>query len=79
MSLVDVLLPQFGMGMTDGEVAKWHKAIGDTVTEGELLAEIEGAKATNEMQAPCSGKLVEILGPEGEQVEVRTVIARIET
>jgi pyruvate/2-oxoglutarate dehydrogenase complex dihydrolipoamide acyltransferase (E2) component len=79
MSVVDVLLPQFGMGMTDGEVAKWHKAVGDTVTEGELLAEIEGAKATNEMAVPCSGKLVEILVPEGEQVEVRTVIARIET
>jgi len=78
MPIVDVLLPQFGMGMTDGEIAKWHKAVGDTVTEGELMAEIESAKATNEMPAPCSGKLVEIVVPEGESTEVRNVIARIE-
>jgi 2-oxoglutarate dehydrogenase E2 component (dihydrolipoamide succinyltransferase) len=78
MAVVDVLLPQFGMGMTDGEITKWHKKVGDQVTEGELLAEVEAAKAINEIPAPCSGKLVEIVVNEGATADVRTVIARVE-
>jgi pyruvate/2-oxoglutarate dehydrogenase complex dihydrolipoamide acyltransferase (E2) component len=78
MPIVDVLLPQFGMGMTDGEIVKWHKAVGDQLTEGELMAEVEAAKSTNELPAPVSGKLVEIVVNEGESAEVRAVIARIE-
>ncbi len=78
MPIVDVLLPQFGMGMTDGEIVKWHKAVGDQLTEGDLMAEVEAAKSTNELPAPVSGKLVEIVVNEGESAEVRAVIARIE-
>ena len=78
MAVVDVLLPQCGMGMTDGEITKWYKQVGDQLTEGELLAEVEAAKATNEIPAPCTGKLVEIVVNEGETAEVRDVIARVE-
>ncbi len=79
MAITDVLLPQYGMGMQDGDITKWLKAVGDSVTEGEALVEVEAAKTTVEVPAPVSGTLVEILAPEGETVEVRTVIARIET
>ena len=78
MAIVDILLPQFGMGMSDGEIVKWYKQVGDQLTEGEILAEVEAAKATNEIPAPCDGKLVEIVVPEGETVDVRAVIARVE-
>lgn len=77
MATIDVLLPQFGMGMQDGEIIRWLKAIGDEVREGDPLVEVEAAKTTVEMPAPTSGILSEILVPEGETVEVRTVIARI--
>jgi pyruvate/2-oxoglutarate dehydrogenase complex dihydrolipoamide acyltransferase (E2) component len=78
MPIVDVLLPQFGMGMQDGEIVKWLKSIGDTVDAGELLVEIEAAKTTVEVPSPASGKLIEIVAQEGETVDVRAVIARLE-
>ncbi len=78
MAITDVLLPQYGMGMQDGDITKWLKAVGDSVAEGEPLVEVEAAKTTVEVPSPVSGTLVEILAPEGETVEVRTVIARIE-
>jgi pyruvate/2-oxoglutarate dehydrogenase complex dihydrolipoamide acyltransferase (E2) component len=79
MAIIDVLLPQFGMGMKDGEVARWLKAVGDSVREGEALVEIEAAKTSVEVPAPSDGELVEILAGEGETVPVRAVIARLRT
>ncbi len=76
-SLIDVKLPQFGMGMTEGTIVAWHKAEGDQVTEGEPLADVEAAKATSEIAAPASGTLVQILTPLDETVPVHSVIARI--
>lgn len=75
----DVLLPQWGMGMTEGTVLRWLKAVGDRIEEGEDLAEIEAAKAEATLEAPHSGELAEILVAEGETVEVRSVLARIDT
>ena len=49
---VEVLLPQFGMGMTDGTITAWLKAEGDAVVQGEILCEIEAAKTTVELEAP---------------------------
>ncbi len=79
MAVIDVLLPQFGMGMKDGEILRWHKAVGDPVKSGEILVEVEAAKTTVEVPAPEDGELVEILAEEGETVEVRAPIARLRT
>lgn len=76
---VEVLLPQWGMGMSEGTVVSWMKKVGDRVTEDEPIAEIEAEKATQELEAPATGTLVEILAPEGAEVKVRTLIAWIET
>jgi pyruvate/2-oxoglutarate dehydrogenase complex dihydrolipoamide acyltransferase (E2) component len=77
MAKVKVLLPQFGMGMQDGEIVRWLKAVGDTIVAGEPLVEVEAAKTTVEMPSPASGTLEEILVSEGENVDVRTHIATI--
>ena len=77
MVSMKVLLPQFGMGMQDAEIVKWLKAVGDKVTAGEALVEIEAAKSTVEVPSPGTGTLEEILAEEGETVKVRAVIARI--
>jgi pyruvate dehydrogenase E2 component (dihydrolipoamide acetyltransferase) len=63
--------------MTEGVVAKWHKQIGDTVNEGDLLAEIETDKATMEFEAfpGQEGKLLYIGTGEGETAPVDTVLA----
>jgi pyruvate/2-oxoglutarate dehydrogenase complex dihydrolipoamide acyltransferase (E2) component len=65
--------------MNEGTVVKWLKAVGDRVEAGDMLVEIETSKSTQEMEAPASGTLAEILLPEGEEAEVRTHIATIET
>ena len=79
MKIEDVLLPQFGMGMQDGEIIRWLRSVGDHVAEGEPIVEVEAAKATVEVVAPSSGKLIEIVAQEGVTIDVHAVIARIET
>lgn len=76
---VEVLLPQWGMGMSEGTITSWLKKVGDRVTEDEPIAEIEAEKATQELESPATGTLVEIVAPEGSEVKVRTLIAWIET
>jgi pyruvate/2-oxoglutarate dehydrogenase complex dihydrolipoamide acyltransferase (E2) component len=72
-----VLLPQWGMGMSEGKIVKWLKAVGDTVKEDEPLAEVESEKSTDTLESPGAGRLSEILVKEGETVEVRSVVAVI--
>jgi len=76
---VKVVMPKWGTGMNEGTIVKWLKAVGDTVAEGEPLVEIETAKSTQELGAPAHGRLSEILLQEGQEAEVRTPIAVIET
>ena len=78
MAIVDVLLPQWGMGMSEGTITTWLKGVGDTVNEDDPLAEIEAEKVEETLEAPATGTIVEIVVPAGETVEVRTVVARIE-
>jgi pyruvate/2-oxoglutarate dehydrogenase complex dihydrolipoamide acyltransferase (E2) component len=76
---VEVLLPQWGMGMSEGTITTWLKKAGDTVTEDEPLAEVEAEKVEETLESPAAGTLVEILVPEGDTVEVRTPVAVIES
>ncbi len=76
---VEVLLPQWGLGMSEGTVVTWMKKVGDRVTEDEPIAEIEAEKATQELESPATGTLTEIVVPEGEEAKVRTILAWIET
>lgn len=73
-----VILPKWGMGIEEGTITRWLKAVGEVVTAGDPLVEIETAKATQEVPAPASGKLVKILLPEGQTAAVNTEIALIE-
>jgi pyruvate/2-oxoglutarate dehydrogenase complex dihydrolipoamide acyltransferase (E2) component len=73
-----VLIPKTGMGTTEGTIAKWLKTEGDLVTEGEVIVEIEMAKAVQEVSAPATGVLRRILLGEGQTAEVYTAIALIE-
>ena len=57
---VEVLLPQWGMGMSEGTVVEWKKAVGDKVTEGDIIADIEAEKATQELESPATGVITEI-------------------
>jgi pyruvate/2-oxoglutarate dehydrogenase complex dihydrolipoamide acyltransferase (E2) component len=75
---VEVLLPQWGMGMSEGTVVRWSKAIGDTVVLDEPLVEVETAKATDFVTAPATGVLSQIVATEGVVVQVGQPLAVIE-
>lgn len=76
--LVDVFLPKIGMAMQEGLITKWLKQQGAAVAKGEPLLEVETEKVLETIEAPESGILAEVLYPEGQDVEVGTVIARIQ-
>lgn len=75
--MTEMMLPQFGMGMADGTIIAWHKAVGDRVTRDEPLCDVEAAKTTVEVLAPCDGILQQIVVPAGSSALVNTVIAII--
>jgi pyruvate/2-oxoglutarate dehydrogenase complex dihydrolipoamide acyltransferase (E2) component len=74
---VDVLLPQWGMGMTEGTVVEWMKVVGDEVSEGDEIVEIDTGKATAAVEAPAAGVLSEILVEVDETVPCGTRLAVI--
>lgn len=76
---VEVLLPQWGMGMSEGTITTWLKAVGDDVAEDEPMAEVEAEKVEETLEAPATGTIAEICVQEGQTVEVRTVLAYLET
>ncbi|WP_116810883.1 biotin/lipoyl-containing protein [Steroidobacter cummioxidans] len=73
-----VVLPKWGMGIEEGTVTRWLKSVGEKVEKGEPLVEIETAKATQEVESPVSGILVELLLAEGETAAVNSEIAVID-
>ena len=75
--LVDVVLPNLGFGMEEGQLLAWLKAPGDAVRKGEPLAEIEGDKTTVELEALTDGVLEQQLVAAEATVPVGTVLARI--
>jgi 2-oxoglutarate dehydrogenase E2 component (dihydrolipoamide succinyltransferase) len=78
MARIMVMLPQWGMGMSEGKIAKWMKSVGDMVAEDEPLAEVEAEKTSETLESPGAGTITEILVMEGDTVPVRTIVAIIE-
>jgi len=59
-------LPDLGEGLTEGEIARWLVAEGQTIAEDDPLVEIQTDKATVEIPSPFAGTVLEILVAEGE-------------
>lgn len=72
-----VTMPRLSDTMTDGTVATWLKKIGDSVKEGDILAEIETDKATMEFESFNSGTLLYIGVQEGQSAPVDSILAII--
>ena len=70
-------MPQMGESITEGTITKWRVAVGDTVERDDPLFDIATDKVDTEVPAALTGRLVEILVPEGETVTVNTVVGRI--
>ena len=64
--------------MLEGTLIKWHKKVGDKVTVGDVIADVETDKATMEMEAFDDGTIIEIIVPEGGVVKVGQPLANLE-
>ena len=72
----EILMPALSPTMEEGTLAKWYVKVGDEVTSGDVIAEIETDKATMEVEAVDEGTVEQLLVPEGsEGVKVNAVIA----
>ncbi|HEX8728787.1 MAG TPA: dihydrolipoamide acetyltransferase family protein [Ktedonobacterales bacterium] len=72
-----VFMPALGMAQETGTLVRWLKAAGDSVREGDALAEIQTDKAMVELEARASGTLADLRAREGEDIPVGQVIALI--
>jgi len=73
---INITMPALSPTMEEGKLAKWHVKEGDSVSSGDVIAEIETDKATMEVEAVDEGKIGKIVVPEGtDNVKVNAVIA----
>ena len=70
-----ITMPRLSDTMTEGKVSKWHKKVGDTVKEGDVLAEIETDKAVQDFESEFNGTLLYIGTEEGSNSPVDSVLA----
>lgn len=73
----EIIMPKAGIDMTEGQIVKWLKNEGDTVTEGEIILEIMTDKTSMEIEAEASGILLKIVHQDGDTVPVTEVIGYI--
>lgn len=72
-------MPKLGFDMAEGTLVRWVKKVGETVSKGDVLAEIETDKATVEVESSASGVVRKLLVDEGAVVPVNTPIAVVGT
>ncbi len=75
---MDIKAPSFPESISEGTIAEWHKAPGETAKRDELLVDIETDKVVMEVVAQADGRISEILKQAGEVVESDEVIGRFE-
>lgn len=73
--MADIVMPQLGETVTEGTITKWFKKIGDPVAQDEVLFEVSTDKVDSEVPSTATGVLAEIRVPEGETVDVGTILA----
>ena len=76
--MADLVLPQLGETVTEGTITRWFKNPGDSISVGEMLYEVSTDKVDSEVPSPMEGVISEIHVPEGETVDVGTVLAIVE-
>jgi pyruvate/2-oxoglutarate dehydrogenase complex dihydrolipoamide acyltransferase (E2) component len=77
--VVDVVMPQMGVSVSEGTIVEWRKQPGDWVEYEEAIVDISTDKIDTEVPSPAAGRLSEIVVDVGTTVEVGAVLARIAT
>ena len=78
MARIPIQMANLGYDMETGRIAAWSRQVGDVVTRGDVIAEIETDKATVDMEALASGTLAEIVHEVGAEVPVGATIGYID-
>jgi pyruvate dehydrogenase E2 component (dihydrolipoamide acetyltransferase) len=73
----EITMPKFGETMEEGTIVDWIKQVGDTIKEGEIIAEVETDKSILEIESTVSGTLLMILVEIDQTVPINTPIAII--
>lgn len=73
-----IVMPKLGYEVESATLVNWTKKLGDRVREGEVVAEVEAAKGTAELESPAAGVLVEILCESGQEVPVGAVLGYVD-
>src|SRR5436305_12944199 len=76
--LKEFRLPDVGEGLTEADIVSWHVKPGDAVEDGQIIVEIETAKAVVELPSPWDGTVTRLLAEEGQTVDVGVPIIAIE-
>lgn len=74
---IEIQIPEFSESISEGTIGSWVKNVGDNVTEGETIVEVETDKVVLEIPAPSSGVISDILKNENETVASLEVIGRM--
>jgi 2-oxoglutarate dehydrogenase E2 component (dihydrolipoamide succinyltransferase) len=74
-NLIDIIIPNQGLTITEIQVSRWLKSVGDIVVKGETLMDFESDKAIMELPSPEDGILAKIVAAEGTVVEIGGVVA----
>jgi len=72
-----IKLPEVAAGATHAVISSWQVAVGDQVTVGQQIAEIETDKAVVELLAETAGTILELIGKPGDEMEVGSTIAMV--
>ena len=78
-TMVDVVMPQMGVSVSEGTIVEWRKQVGDWVEYEEAIVDISTDKIDTEVPSPAAGRVAEIVVEVGTTVDVGTVIARLAT
>jgi pyruvate/2-oxoglutarate dehydrogenase complex dihydrolipoamide acyltransferase (E2) component len=79
MPRTPIRVPKLGMDTTEALLGQWFVAEGDAITPGMPLVELESEKVVFAYEAELTGKLVEIVVPHGQQVQMGEIIAYVDT
>ncbi len=78
MARFEYRFPELGEGLHEGEIVKMHIAPGQTVTDEDIIMEVQNDKAIVEVPCPVNGKVTEVLAKDGQVMHVGEVVAIIE-
>jgi 2-oxoglutarate dehydrogenase E2 component (dihydrolipoamide succinyltransferase) len=79
MAIIEVKVPQLSESVSEATLLTWHKRVGEAVSEGENLIDVETDKVVLELPASKSGVLVKIIKSDGAKVGSEELIAQIDT